>query len=65
MPEISGALAIESIESIYSSESNLNNPAQHRIHHIDHDEPIGRGASIANDRMAPFLSFELLGLINC
>jgi hypothetical protein len=49
------ALAIESNESIDSHQSNLNDPAQHRIHHIDHDGPIGRCSSFTNDRMAPFI----------
>jgi hypothetical protein len=49
------ALAIESDESTDLHQSNLNDPAQHRIHHIDHDGPIGCHSSIANDRMAPFV----------
>jgi hypothetical protein len=56
MPEKSEHLAIKSNKSIYSYESKLNNPAQHRIHHIDHDEPISsRRSSITNDWIAPFV----------
>jgi hypothetical protein len=50
------ALAIESNESVDSLQSNLNNPAQHRIHHIDHAVgPIGCRSFMTNDRMAPFV----------
>jgi hypothetical protein len=49
------ALAIEANESPELHQSNLNNPAQHRIHHIDHDGPIGCRSFITDNRMAPFL----------
>ena len=58
MLRIVWALAIESDESIDSHQSNLNDPAQHRIHQIDQNGPIGCRSSVTDDRMAPFVSLS-------